>query len=313
MAELNVLEIKKDDGTLVDFSNDAELGEQLLNLVPDNVMRSILFNTRLDNEPNPTNLGLGRYGVVKTIKRILNVAYVIAFCRWKQLLDDKKEWAGDDEEAIKYFDNSRFTKLFQSALLGEDISVDLQVFSLLELWVDLKKAPSSVSTPFNMIFDSLKTGDEIGLVLQATRDTIKNAVFKKGNLSGKYTKQACNELCYRLLRAFMVFNGATATYPADNRLDDDRDFSVTYKITFFKNVVLYPNTVFPKDKDGNRPKLIASEEQLRLLTGEKDVDEPNQLVLYMRTETSAFNDKFQQRYNSTASVRRTFRRKSTRT
>ena len=99
MAELNVLEIKKDDGTLVDFSNDAELGEQLLNLVPDNVMRSILFNTRLDNEPNPTNLGLGRYGVVKTIKRILNVAYVIAFCRWKQLLDDKKEWAGDDEES----------------------------------------------------------------------------------------------------------------------------------------------------------------------------------------------------------------------
>lgn len=293
-----MLNVKKKDGTPVDFQNIEDIAQLFLDMVPDRAMRSLLFETRLDREPSADNIDLGGYEIIKTMKRILNAAYVIVLCRWKQLKDDKSSWGNDDD--ARYFENSRFTKLFQSALSGEDVTLDLQIFSLLELWVDLKKAPSSVSTPFNMIFDSERTGDNIGLVLQSVRDAVKNATFKRNDDQGKYTKQYCNELCFKLLRAFMVFGGASISYPADNRLDDDKDFTISYKITFTKEVVLHPNTVFSSGK------FIVSEEQILLMGGKTDVSAPRRLVLYMRTETSAFDGKHQHRYSSFDGERQTF-------
>lgn len=301
-----MLEVKRKDGSLVDFCNDEQVAQLFLDFVPNNVMRSVLFNSKLNVEPKASNLGLDGYGIINVMKRIINTAYVIALCRWKQLRDNKKDWANDEDD-VRYFENSRFTKLFQSAVLGEDIALDLQIFSLLELWVDLKKAPPSVSTPFSVIFDPNKTGDRIGAILQASRDAIKNATFKKGNYTGKYTKQYCNELCYMLLRSFMVFRGAKISYPEDNRLDDDRDFAISYMM-FFDEIVLYPNTIFATDNATGKPsaKFIASEQQLRIMNGETDVSAPVRLVLYMRTETSAFDGKFQQRYNSFDGERQTY-------
>ncbi|MDE7164384.1 MAG: hypothetical protein K2O04_03070 [Clostridiales bacterium] len=292
-----MLNVKKADGKQVDFSNIEDLAQLFLEMVPDRVMRSLLFDTRLDREVTAESVDLGGYEIIKTMKRIINVAYIIVLTRWKQL-NDNKEWgeAGD----VKYFENSRFTKLFQSALSGEDITLDLQIFSLLELWVDLKEARGMVCNEFSMIFDSMLTGNSIGVVLQSARDAVKNATFKRGGDQGKFTQLYCNELCYQLLRAFMVFGGATVSYPEDNRTGDDRDFAISYKRTFTQSIVLYPNTVFSSGK------FIASEEQILLLNGKTEVSAPRRLTLYMRTETSAFDGKYQNRYSSIDGERQTF-------
>lgn len=296
-----MLEVKRNDGTPVNFQNDEEVAQLFLETVPNNVMRSILFNTKIEGTPKANNMGLGAYGIINVMKRILNTAYVIALCRWKQLRDDKNEWATTEQD-VAHFDNSRFTKLFQSALLGEDITVDLQIFSLLELWVDLKKTNSDLSDAFDGIFAIKKTGKKIGVILQAVRGAIKNAVFIKGNYTGQYTKQYCNELCYQLLKAFVVFRGAEVTYPEDSRLNDDEDFCIKYNPNPYETISLYPNKIFSSGK------IVASEEQLRLLNGEdKDkIYPPVRLVLYLRAETSAFDGKFQQRYNSFDGDRQTY-------
>ena len=126
-----MLNVKKKDGTLVDFQLNEDIAQLFLKTVPDRAMCSLLFETRVDREPNPENMDFGGYEIIKTMKRILNAAYMIALCRWKQLKEDTG-WGYSDD--ISYFENSRFTKLFQSALSGEDITLDLQIFSLMELW-----------------------------------------------------------------------------------------------------------------------------------------------------------------------------------
>lgn len=286
-----MLNVKLNDGTVVDFSIDDDVEQLFLETVPDNAMRSLLFETEMDREPSPETMDFGAYEIIKVMKRILNAAYMIVMCRWKQLKDDTS-WGYSDD--IAYFENSRFTKLFQSALSGDDITLDLQIFSLMELWVDLKEAPSLVASQFNMIFDSNKSGDNIGLMLQSVRDAVKNASFKKngGESVGKFTKAYCNELCYNLLSSFMIFSGASITYPEDNRIDDNHDFCIFYKLNFKDVVTLYPNTMFSSCK------FIASKQQISVLGGENNVKAPNILMLYMRTETSAFNEKYQNRYNS---------------
>lgn len=282
--------VKLKDGTTVDFEIDDDIEQLFLETVPDNAMRSLLFETRLDREPDPEVMDFGGYEIIKVMKRILNAAYMIVMCRWKQLKDDTS-WGYNDD--IAYFDNSRFTKLFQSVLSGDDITLDLQIFSLMELWVDLKEAPSLVAAQFNMIFDSNKSGDNIGLMLQSVRDAVKNATFKNGGeCIGKFTKPYCNELCYNLLRSFMIFSGVSIKYPLDNRTEDDKDFAISYKLNYKDEVTLYPNTMFTSGK------FVVSKQQISVLCGEKEVKVPNQLVLYMRTETSVFNEKYQNRYSS---------------
>lgn len=285
-------EILNKDGKPVNFEYDDEVAQLLLESVPDPVMRSILFNTRLDREVTAENLVIGGYGIVTTMKRILNMAYVIVLTRWKQLKDDK--WAYPEDK--NYFENSRFTKLFLSAIAGEDITLDLQIFSLMELWVDLKEAPDHVSKKFAMIFDNDIIGDNIGLTLQAVRNAIKNTSFTRNSGTdsnvGKYNKKYCNELCYKLLSSFLIFCGASVRYPEDNRTDDPEDFAIFYKLDFRNSVTLYPNTVFGKEK------FIASRQQLDLMNGQTDVPKPKRLPMYIRTETTTFEGKLQNCYNS---------------
>ncbi|MGN0807847.1 MAG: hypothetical protein ACI4MN_05335 [Candidatus Coproplasma sp.] len=292
-----MLDVKKKDGTSVDFQNNEDLAQLLLDLAPDNGIRSMLFETRLDREPTTRSLDLGGYGVIKTMKRIINTAYVVALCRWKQL-KDTKNWSNAEDE--KYFENSRFTKLFQSALSGEDVTIDLQIFSLMELWVEFNKAPRSVRTRFGVIFNNDDVWDNIGLILQSTRNTIKNATFKRNNDDSKYTKRYCNELCYMLLNAFMLFFSATVTYPEDNRCDDPKDFCISYEFNTKNRIEIYPNTVLPSGK------LIATEEQILIMAGKTDVCPPRRLLMYIRTETSAFDGKLQHTYTSFDGERQTF-------
>ncbi|MDE7464437.1 MAG: hypothetical protein K2M48_05350 [Clostridiales bacterium] len=290
-------EVTKKDGSKVDFSVDSDLAQLLLEMIPDKAMQSLLLETRIDREPDPSNINLGSYSIIHVMKRILNTAYMITLCRWKQLRDDTS-WGEHDD--ISYFENSRFTKLFQSALSGEDITFDLQIFSLMELWVDLKKTHSLVREQFSMIFDNRITGNDIGLMLQMVRDAVKNASFKEHNGIGKYTKAYCNELCYLLLRAFKIVRRASIVYPEDSRLDDDHDFVIKYTFDDEEGEPLYPNAIFSNEK------FIVSEQQLLLMGGEQKAQKVRRLILYMRTEASAFGGKYQNRYTSFDGEKQTF-------
>ena len=282
--------VKFKDGRTADFNYGEDLVELFLETVPVRATRSMLFDFYLDSDPDPENVDFSGFTVIMTMRRIISAAFVIALCRWKQCTDTMEEWA--DEESVQFFENSRFTKLFQSALSNEHISFDLQIFALMELWVNLKDAPQYVRNQFDMIFDRIKGWDEIGLTLQKVRDASKNATFKRSGDNSKYTAEYINELCYKLLRSFMVFRGITVTYPTDNRLDDKRDFCFSYKLNYTDTVNLYPNELY------SHGKFIASEEQLRLLAGDGNVAAPDKLSLYLLTETTAFDNKSQNSYRS---------------
>ncbi|MDE7454471.1 MAG: hypothetical protein K2M64_01430 [Clostridia bacterium] len=278
----------------VNFEYEDDVAQLFLDTVPDPAMRSILFETSLVKEPELENVAIGGYKIIKTMKRILNLAYVIALTRWKQLKDDTK-WGNPAD--IEYFEKSRFTKLFQNAIAGEDITLDMQIFSLIELWVDLKEARNHVPAQFNMIFDN-EMEDKIGLTLQSVRNVIKNTSFKgsDGSDIDKEKKKYCNKLCYQLLSSFLIFSGATVDYPADNRINDPKDFAISYKLDFRRKVVLYPNTVFGDEK------FIATKQQIDLLSGAVNASEasraPKRLNLFMRTDTSVFKGEYQNRYTS---------------
>lgn len=282
-------EVKFKDGRVADFSYGEDLVELFLETVPDRAVRSMLFDFYLESDPNPDETSFSGYTVIHTMRRIICAAFVIALCRWKQSMDNLDDWADEDDE--RFFENSRFTKLFQSALSNEDITLDLQIFALMELWVNLKDAPEHVRTQFDVIYDRTnKYGDEIGLTLQKVRDASKNATFKGAGNAGKYTAEYINELCYRLLRSFTVFQGLTVIYPAENKPDDKRDFRFTYR-TYNGTVDLYPNETY------SHGKLIVTEMQLRAMCG-KELDSQDTLSLYLLSETTAFDGKPQNTYRS---------------
>ena len=282
-------EVKFKDGRVADFSYGEDLVELFLETVPDRAVRSMLFDFYLESDPNPDETSFSGYTVIHTMRRIICAAFVIALCRWKQSMDNLDDWADEDDE--RFFENSRFTKLFQSALSNEDITLDLQIFALMELWVNLKDAPEHVRTQFDVIYDRTnKYGDEIGLTLQKVRDASKNATFKGAGNAGKYTAEYINELCYRLLRSFTVFQGLTVIYPVENKPDDKRDFRFTYR-TYNGTVDLYPNETY------SHGKLIVTEMQLRAMCG-KELDTQDTLSLYLLSETTAFDGKPQNTYRS---------------
>lgn len=285
-------EVTNKAGEIVDFSYDDDVAALFLETVTDKVARSILFDTFVDEDADADSFDLGVYEIIKIMKRIVNAAFVIALTRWKQLDEeskDPKKWKG---QAVGYFENSRFTKIFQSAIGNEEITIDLQIFALIELWVSLRDAPSLVRDKFAMIFDTgfSGEGDMIGLTLQSARDAIKNTSFKSSGRGG-YTKAELNRLCYDLLYAFLIFRVAKFTYPEDNRLDDPKDFSVEY-LLFGQQVTLYPNICFENCK------IIVSYQQLQALQGNKDIGAVANLSLYLLSSVSTFGDRLQVTYHS---------------
>lgn len=275
-------EVKNKDVKEINFAKDFSIAKLFLETVTDNVARSILFGTPVNaKEPSPKTLELDGYGIIRVMKCIIKTAFTVAISRWKQLCNED-EWVDDDY--FEYFKNSRFSKIFQSAIGNEEINIDLQVFALIELWVSMNNSPRDVSLRLEGIFVSgnMEGGDSIGLTLQAARDAIKKVSFKGIGDEGLYTKEYLNRLCYRLLNSFLIFRIAKFTYPEDNRLDDDEDFSIKYDLPEEK-VTLYPNKCFKVAK------LILSYQQLQLLHGNKDVYEMGKLSLYHISEITVFD------------------------
>ena len=300
------------NGEAINYENAATVAQIFYDSVPDQVTRSILFSEPSDMESTVESLQYCVYpeNIIGIMKSIVNTAFLITLCRWKDLMD-RSDWGNTRD--LDYFKNSRFSKLFQSAIGKEDVTYDLQIFALIELWVCMKDAPGHVREQFAGIFDVTLVGDDIGLTLQDVRDTIRNAAFKQSGTLGKYTVKYCYELCCNLLTSFVIFKSVKFTYPEDARLDDLQDFSIRYHLSnLAKDVVLYPNQLFGQksgsEQEGEEEKgqslhLVLTFDQLLKLKAQQEGREAelfNNFVVspYLLVETTAFNGKLQHTYRS---------------
>lgn len=280
----------------VDITNSYEFTRLLLERVPDPVVRSILFGSRVDRT-NDDDLveGLseeklgGEAGIISVMRSTVNLAFVTVLARWKQLYDSDT-WGRP--EYIKEFRGTRFSKLFLSALGKEDITLDLQIFSLMELWVSLKKVDNIISDQFSNIFGTKRAGENIGLILQDVRDALKNATYRTLE-AGKYTVRYCNMLLYQLIRSFPFLYSMQISYPIN---PDDRSkggFCISYAEDLDERIVLYPNEVY-----SGRELFVITERQLLSMRGEKRSKPAYVLQLFILAETSAFTGKLQYTYRS---------------
>ncbi len=280
----------------VDVTNSYEFTRLLLERVPDPVVRSILFGSRVD-KTNDEELveGLseeklgGEAGTISVMRSTVNLAFVTVLSRWKQLYDNDT-WGRP--EHIKEFRGARFSKLFLSALGKEDITLDLQIFSLMELWVCLKKVDNIISDQFSNIFGTKQAGENIGLILQDVRDALKNATYRTLE-TGKYTVSYCNRLLYHLIRSFPFLYSMQISYPSDSDDRGKQTLRISYAEDLDERVDLYPNKVY----DGNEL-FVITERQLLSMRGEKRSKPANVLQLFILAETSAFTGKLQYTYRS---------------
>lgn len=288
--------IRNRDGEPINFNDKKQLATAFLEEVVDSVTRSILFGTRIEGNDAEglVDIVAGKIksspNLVAVMRRIINYVFVTALCRWKQL-DDNISWGREAD--IEYFRNSRFTKLFRSAIAKEDITLDLQIFALMELWVSLKKTSDTVRGRFENIFTKTYPFDNIGLTLQDVRDTIKNASFKTVD-AGKYTYEYCSKLCYRVLCSFPFLCVVKTTLPLYHEIKDKKDFRIVYALNVRERVTLYPNEFY------DRVHFIVTDLQLQALIGEIDPDdEPiEKAQLYLMTEMATFNGNYQYTYRS---------------
>ena len=274
--------IKNQDGDEVNVGKDIELAKLILEITDNKPLLSMLFGYELslsgDVEPRDLAGLLDGYNIIKAIKSIVNMAFIIAMSRWKQLCDNKDWTYAEDDYNLLI--NSRYSKLFQSGLNREEITLDLQIFALTELWVNLKNPKCSIIKDEFGIFAGRKEGETIGVTLQQTLDFIKNATFLGTNNEGKYNKYNCNLLCIKLLRMFPFFEDlvielpdydATASDISDAyKLNDREDFLFVYRIDK-RRIKLYPNKLF-----ADYGKIIVTGTQLMALKrGEADASGEN--------------------------------------
>lgn len=282
---------KKVDISKVDFSYDDETLELLFNYIPSDAVRSVLLNTFLGCDEVPGDELISNYEIIKVMSRIVNTAFVVAFCRWKQMCDCPSEWGR--KEDVEYLENSRFSKLFQTALVNESVTFDVQILSLIELWVGLrnKEASKNVIDAFGMIFSGGIKGENVGITLQSVRKAVKTVSFKGSKEDKLELKTTLNRLCFDLLSSFAVFRTLDIKYPEGSETDDNYDFCFTYNSSAVDTVELYPNDIFT---DG---RFIVTDRQLRALCGMPD-ERMDVLLLYMRAEMSVFDGKIQNEYCS---------------
>lgn len=264
--------------------NNDVLAELILKEITSNKsVLAMLFDYETMEEVTASKLGKRFNGdkVIDCIKRVINTAFLIALSRWKQVYDDK-EWQGAEFEMFR---NSRYSRLFLSALTYEDITLDMQVFALIELWVSLNASPRVIFSKFEGFF-SVRDGESIGILLQQALDVAKNATFMgTSNTKGKYSKLACNVLLYRLLKALRIFRSVEFTLPQSDDLGDG-DFTMRYS-TYEEDVELVPNELFVPVN------FVVSYAQLAKMKGNPFSFQTQLVSPYMLVGISAFDNKKQ--------------------
>ena len=267
------------------------LAEKLLDIIVDPMVRSIVFKVPFNKNIDADYLLSDMRGqtVIEIMRRLINLIYLISYCRWKDLDDTKETKKWGDPDDIAYFDNARFSRLFKSAIVNEEITLDLQIFSLIELWIGLKKAPGVVAHQFYNIFDDSVGGNDIGLTLQTVRDIIRNSDYKTLEGNPKYPQEIINEWLYKLANSFVII--MSIEFFINEEAGDD-EFGITYELNRKEVVTLYPNRYCKPAK------FIISNKEMDQRFPVSVPSRANVLQLFIINEMTLFNEEVQGVYKS---------------
>lgn len=290
--------VKNRNGEVIDLLDHRQLAKLILETVRNDEVTSAIFGifVGLDDEVKVDDLAysLTGYGSVAAIKSIINMAFIVTYCRWKQVFERSKDgWERISD--YETFNNTRYTRLFKNAMLNERITLDLQVFALIEAWVGTRTGKDGDDAHvFDGIFNTGRFGSRTGIILQRALDLAKKASFKGGKNDdkyGKYGKYNCNLYCYYLLKLFPVFDDMKFICPKTSDYSSNDDFVIKYS-NEDEDIILYPNRLFAEQK------FLVSEYQLIKMKG-GDIDgEAAANSCFIRTGISGYEGKMQVVYTS---------------
>ena len=290
--------VKNRNGEVIDLLDHRQLAKLILETVRNDEVTSAIFGifVGLDDEVKVDDLAysLTGYGSVAAIKSIINMAFIVTYCRWKQVFERSKDgWERISD--YETFSNTRYTRLFKNAMLNERITLDLQVFALIEAWVGTRTGKDGDDAHvFDGIFNTGRFGSRTGIILQRALDLAKKASFKGGKNDdkyGKYGKYNCNLYCYYLLKLFPVFDDMKFICPKTSDYSSNDDFVIKYS-NEDEDIILYPNRLFAEQK------FLVSEYQLIKMKG-GDIDgEAAANSCFIRTGISGYEGKMQVVYTS---------------
>lgn len=290
--------VKNRNGEVIDLLDHRQLAKLILETVRNDEVTSAIFGifVGLDDEVKVDDLAysLTGYGSVAAIKSIINMAFIVTYCRWKQVFERSKDgWERISD--YETFNNTRYTRLFKNAMLNERITLDLQVFALIEAWVGTRTGKDGDDAHvFDGIFNTGRFGSRTGIILQRALDLAKKASFKGGKNDdkyGKYGKYNCNLYCYYLLKLFPVFDDMKFICPKTSDYSSNDDFVIKYS-NEDEDIILYPNRLFAEQK------FLVSEYQLIKMKG-GDIDgEAAANSCFIRTGISGYEGKMQAVYTS---------------
>lgn len=275
------------------LNNNDEVAKYFTGLIPHPVTRSIVFDCKLRGafEGDLSQLRcelthdyLGGYDLVASTKRLISLAFVTVFSCWYEL---KKMLAGHPESEKAEFKKARYSRIFEGVLKKEEITFDLEVFSLIEVWVAFKKGAIGAGV-FGAFFSNMES--DFGITLQKALRVIKDASFKE--TSGAYSELEVKKTLCQLIEGFVFLRTLAIDYRNDFMLSCMINFNVK---------CFYPNSIFP-----NMKLLLSQTELLRIRaeqagepleesTGKKKA---LKLMPYLMVANSEFKGKKQSLYRA---------------
>ncbi len=275
------------------LNNNDEVAKYFTGLIPHPVTRSIVFNCKLkgdfegaleDLRCDLTHDYLGGYDLVASMKRLTSLAFITVFSCWCEL---KKMLQKHSDIERSEFQKTRYSRIFESVLKREEITYDLEIFSLIEVWVALKKGAMGASI-FGAFFSNLE--NDFGITLQKALGMMKEVSFKE--TSGAYSELEVKETLCQLIEGFVFLR----TLAIDYR----NEFTLSCMINFNRKTFA-PNSIFPNMK------FILSQEELLRIRARQDgapLEERTgkkkalKLMPYLMVANSDFNGKKQSLYRA---------------
>lgn len=222
------------------LNNNDAVATYFTDLIPHPVTRALIFECKLkgdfDGELAQLNSELRHdhlegYALVSSVKRLISLAFVTLFSCWYEL---KKRVNGLSDGEKAEFRKARYSRIFESVLQKEEITYDLEVFSLIEVWVALKKGALGAGV-FGAFFSNMD--NDFGVVLQKALGVIKNASFKE--TAGQYSELDVKLLLCQLIEGFVFLR----TLAVDYRDDFTLSCLINFRLNQFR-----PNDIFPAVK-----------------------------------------------------------------
>ncbi|MBQ7879423.1 MAG: hypothetical protein IJ317_02115 [Clostridia bacterium] len=249
----------------IDYKNPDEVVELIRELVVDETMQKILFAvpTRV-----PFNKNALRRNATDYMRNIISMAFTLIYTRWKQIYDND---ANMTEERLRKFRNSRYSVIFSSVKDYEEITLDIMVFAIIEVWVG-----THVDDDTKRLFDRFFSVDKecIGVLLQ----NALNYASEEEELGEKILDaEEGNRMICDLLEALEIFSRV-------HFLESREDFfEFYYKISGTRKVILQPNKSF------GEPKFICHDGYFEYMSGTAEEEKEKPIIRpYIRFSASEF-------------------------